>query len=57
MTGDQLVGVVAVGLMLVLVGSSLVARRLEWPKVATIALAWAAIFVGVVLVLRLLGLA
>lgn len=57
MSEDQMLGTVAIAMMLVLVGSSLVARRLAWSNLVQMALAWAAIFVGAVLVLRLMGLA
>lgn len=57
MTGDQLGGIVASGLCLVLVASALIARRLDAGTTIKMGLAWAAIFVALVAVIRLSGIA
>lgn len=44
MTGDDVAGLMATGLLLVLVGSSLIARRLDAGQTIKMALAWSAIF-------------
>ena len=44
MTGDDVARLVATGLLLVLVGSSLIARRLDAGQTIKMALAWSAIF-------------
>lgn len=55
MSGDQLAGLTASLLCLVLVGSSLVARRLEGPALLRLGLIWAAIILGLVALIRLTG--
>lgn len=54
--GDQAVGVIASVMCLVVVGSALLARRLEGRAMLKLALIWAAIIFGVVAVIRLLGI-
>lgn len=46
---DQAAGVLYIALLMVLVGSALVARRLPFAKSLKLALAWVAIFAVVVL--------
>ena len=55
MTADQGAGILYLGLLMVLVGSALVARRLPLARSLRLALAWVAIFAVVILVFTWLG--
>ena len=55
MTGDQLAATVSSGLCLTLVIAALAARRLPAATVLKLAAAWAAIIVGLVMILKLTG--
>ncbi len=50
MTTDQGAGILYIALLMVLVGSALVARRLPLAKSLKLALAWVAIFAVVILI-------
>lgn len=55
MTADQDARILYLGLLMVLVGSALVARRLPLARSLKLALAWAAIFAVAILVFTWLG--
>ncbi len=55
MTADQGARILYLGLLIMLVGSALVARRLPLARSLKLALAWAAIFAVVILVFTWLG--
>lgn len=55
MTADQGARILYLGLLMVLVGSALVARRLPLARSLKLALAWAAIFAVAILVFTWLG--
>jgi hypothetical protein len=55
MSGDHLVGLVAIGAALTIVGSSILARRLPAARVAKLALAWVGIFAAAFLIAQLYG--
>lgn len=55
MTADQGAGILYIGLMLVLVGSALVARRLPLARSIKLALAWIVIFAVVIFIFASLG--
>lgn len=55
MTADQGAGMLYFGLLMVLVGSALVARRLPLARSIRLALAWVAIFAAAILIFTWLG--
>lgn len=55
MTGDQWVSIVALASALILPLSALAGRRLNWRRWLVMALAWAWIFVLMVILIRALG--
>ena len=55
MSGDQIVGLIAIFASLVLVSSGLAAHKLSWSKGVRLGLIWAGIFVVVTLVISLVG--
>lgn len=55
MTADQGAGILYFGLLMVLVGSALVARRLPLARSIRLALAWVAIFAAAILIFTWLG--
>jgi hypothetical protein len=57
MNGDQFGQLTVAMLCLVLVGSGLIARRLDAGTTVRLALIWLAIFAGLAISIRLLGIA
>lgn len=55
MTADQGAGILYIGLLMVLVGSALVARRLPLARSLKLALAWVLIFAFVILIFAAFG--
>jgi aspartyl protease family protein len=55
MSGDQAGGILYIALLMVLVGSALAARRLPLASSLKMVLAWAAIFVVVILLFSVLA--